>query len=172
MALISTNLIKTLRPSSKPVEIRDERVKGFILRVQPSGAMTYYVEYERGKRKRIGPEAAFKPDEARTEAKKILYAYHKGEDLKANERKKSVDTLRAYLDQVYEHWATAHLKTGKDACARMRFSFARLLNTLLSAITAHDVEKWRTKRLGGGTKATTVNRDLNDLKAAMARAVT
>ena len=172
MTLIGTNLIKALQPSAKPVEIRDERVKGFLLRVQPSGAMTYYVEYERGKRKRIGPEAAFKPDEARTEARKILSAYHKGEDLKANERKKSVKTLRAYIDQVYEPWATAHLKTGKDGCARMRFSFASLLNTPLSAVTAHDVEKWRTKRLGGATKATTVNRDLNDLKAAMARAVT
>lgn len=172
ITLIGTNLIKALQPSAKPMEIRDDRVKGFLLRVQPSGTMTYYVEYERGKRKRIGPEAAFKPDEARTEAKKILYAYHKGEDLKANERKKSVKTLRAYIDQVYEPWATAHLKTGKDACARMRYSFASLLNTPLSGVTAHEVEKWRTKRLGGATKATTVNRDLNDLKAAMARAVT
>ena len=172
IGLISTTLLKDLKPSTKPVEVRDERVKGFLLRIQPSGSMTYYVEYERGKRKRIGPETAFKPDEARTEARKLLSAYHRGEDLKASERRKSVGSLGIFVDQIYEPWASAHLKTGKDDCSRMRFSFAKLLNCPLSEITAHEVEKWRARRISSGTKASTVNRDLNVLKAAMSRAVT
>lgn len=73
----------------------------------------------------------------------------------------------AFINQVYEPWAIAHLKTGKDACARMRHSFEKLLKRSLNEVTAHEVEKWRGKRLGNGIRATTVNRELNDLKAAM-----
>ena len=42
--LISAPFIKGLAPPKKPKDIRDSRVKGFILRLQPSGVMTYYVE--------------------------------------------------------------------------------------------------------------------------------
>lgn len=170
-ALISTHLIKSLKPSETPVEVRDERVKGFLLRVQPSGSMTYYVEYQRGKRKRIGPEVAFKPDEARTEAKKVLFAYHKGEDLKADERRKSIENLKTYLNEIYEPRIAGQLKSAKDTCARMRYSFAKLLKSPLNEITVDTIADWRAVRLGEGRKKTTVNRDLNDLKAALTRAV-
>jgi integrase len=170
--LISNSLIRSITPSAKPYEVRDERVKGFLLRIQPSGAMSYYVEYRRGKRKRIGPEAAYKPDEARKEARRILHAHHKGEDLRASELTKSVRSLSDFLDKVYEPWVVAHLSTGTTTCARIRFSFSTFLSLPLPEITAHEVEKWRSKRLSGGAKPTTVNRDLGDLKAAMTRAMT
>jgi hypothetical protein len=53
-ALIGSTLVKQLQPGAKPFEVRDTRVKGFLLRVQPSGAMTYYAEYGRGKRIALG----------------------------------------------------------------------------------------------------------------------
>ncbi len=170
-ALISTHLIQKLRPHTSPFEIRDERVKGFLLRVQPSGSMTYYVEYKRGKRVRIGPASAFEPNKARTEAKKILYAHHKGEDVRKALRNDEALTLAGFIDEVYEPWASVHLKTGKATCARMRHSFSDLLKELVLNLSPRDVENWRTKRIEAGRSTATVNRDLNALKAAMTRAV-
>jgi hypothetical protein len=40
-AAISLSVVEQLRPAAKPFEVRDTRVKGFLLRVQPSGARTY-----------------------------------------------------------------------------------------------------------------------------------
>lgn len=169
--LISAPLIKNLGTISKPTDIRDSRVKGFILRVQPSGVMTYYVEYGRGKRKKIGPASVFKPDEARTEARKILASVHKGEDLKANELRQSVESLETFIDQIYEPWVSTHLRQGKVTCGRIKRNFEKFLNLPLTEFTAHKLEKWRSKRLDGGSKPATVNRDLNDLRAAFSRAV-
>ena len=41
-ALITQELIRTLKPQAKPYEVRDPRLKGFLLRVQPTSVMTYY----------------------------------------------------------------------------------------------------------------------------------
>lgn len=71
-ALIGNNLLKRTRPASKPFEIRDTRLRGFPLRVQPSGVMTFYVEYGRAKRMRLGRADAVSPDKARVRAKEIL----------------------------------------------------------------------------------------------------
>jgi hypothetical protein len=41
-AKLSSRTIQALRPCDKPFEVVDLELKGFLLRVQPSGAMTYY----------------------------------------------------------------------------------------------------------------------------------
>src|SRR6185437_13320893 len=71
-ALISANLVRQLRPNSKPFEVRDTRVKGFLLRVQPSGIMTYYAEYGRGKRISLGRSNLIAVERARERARDIL----------------------------------------------------------------------------------------------------
>ena len=48
-AVITQDFVRTLKPRQKPYEVRDPRLKGFLLRVQPTGVMTYYAEYGRGK---------------------------------------------------------------------------------------------------------------------------
>jgi hypothetical protein len=37
---ISVELVRNLEPRAKPFEVRDARLKGFLLRVQPSGTAT------------------------------------------------------------------------------------------------------------------------------------
>src|SRR5690349_12433906 len=71
-ALIGNGLVKQLRPAAKPFEVRDTRTKGFLLRVQPTGAMTYYAEYGRGKRMKLGRTDVLAPDRARQRARDIL----------------------------------------------------------------------------------------------------
>jgi hypothetical protein len=40
-ALISNTLLRNCAPRERPYEVRDTRLSGFLLRVQPTGVMTY-----------------------------------------------------------------------------------------------------------------------------------
>ena len=43
----------------KPYEVRAEKPMGLLLRVQPSGSRSFYVQLGRGKRVRIGPAGTY-----------------------------------------------------------------------------------------------------------------
>ena len=43
-SIIGNCLVATTKPGPKPFEIRDSRLKGFLLRVQPTGRMSYVVD--------------------------------------------------------------------------------------------------------------------------------
>ncbi len=170
-AVITENLVRNLKPQAKPYEVRDPRLKGFLLRVQPTGVMTYYAEYGRGKRHRVGPADALAPSQAREEAKRVLAGVALGDDPAAAQREAKAHTLRSFLDEVYEPWAKANIRTPKNTLGRLRANFPDLQNKKLGEINAWVVEKWRTTRLKAGAKPTTVNRDLDDLRSALGKAV-
>ena len=44
-AKITTRLVKSLAPRVEPYEVFDTDLAGFILRVQPSGHMSFYLAY-------------------------------------------------------------------------------------------------------------------------------
>jgi integrase len=159
----------------KPLEIRDDDLKGFILRVQPSGRASYIVQLGRGKRITLGDAAILTPAQARNKAKVALGALADGRDPKAAlkiDEGSTVPTLDAYLSDTYGPWMQANRKTGPALQARIRACFAADFgSTPLDQITAWNAEKWRKARLQAGTQPATVNRDLSALKAALSRAV-
>jgi integrase len=170
-AAITHDFVRTLKPSSRPYEVRDVRLKGFLLRVQPSGSTSYYVEYGRGKRKRLGPGSALAPSQARERAKEVLAEVALGGDPMAAQREAKAHTLSSFLSEVYEPWAKANIRTTKNTLGRLRANFPDLQGKKLADINAWLVEKWRAARLKAGAKATTVNRDLDDLRSALRKAV-
>lgn len=158
----------------KPIEINDTDLTGFILRVQPSGRVSYIVQLGRGKRITIGNAAVLTPTQGRLKAKVALGAQADGRDPKAAirvEEGAQVPTLGAFLTDTYAPWAEANRKTGAETVARIRSRCAEFLETPLDQITALDVEKWRKGRLAEGVTVNTVNRDLMTLKSALSRAV-
>ena len=170
-ALIGNTLLKSIEPRPKPFEIRDTRLKGFLLRVQPSGVATFYVEYSRGKRCSLGRADAVKPDAARERAKEILADSYHGRDPMAEKRKARSHTLRSFIAEVYRPWAKANIRTADSTIARLKANYPDLQNKKLADITPWLVEKWRGARLKSGTAPSTVNRDLNDLRSALSKAV-
>src|SRR4051794_3501583 len=170
-AIISAALVKSLRPAAKPFEVRDTRVKGFLLRVQPSGAMTYYVEYGRGKRMALGRSTVIAPDKARTRARDILAGAQFGEDPMAERHLGEAHTLGTFVEEVYSPWAEANVRTATATVARLKTSFAEHLDKRLVELTPWVVERWRAARIKDGVKAVTVNRDLADLKSSLTKAV-
>jgi integrase len=170
-AVISEKLLRALTPRAKPYEARDPRLKGFLLRIQPTGVMTYYAEYGRGKRHRIGRADTLAPSQAREEARRVLAGVALGADPAEARREAQVHTLRSFLDEAFAPWAQVSIRTPKNTLGRLRSNFPDLQNKKLDEINAWIVEKWRAARLKAGAKASTVNRDLDDLRSALAKAV-
>jgi integrase len=170
-ALITQELVRSLKPEADPYEVIDTRLKGFLVRVQPTGVKTYYAQYRRGKRKRIGPADALAPTNAREAARQVLADVALGGDPMAAAREAKAHTFRSFLDEVYEPWADANIRTPKNTLGRLRASFPDLQNKKLGEINAWLVEKWRAGRMKAGAKPATLNRVLDDLRSALAKAV-
>jgi integrase len=160
---------------TKPLEVRDRDLKGFILRAQPSGRLAYIVQLGRGRRMTLGDAAILTPAQGRAKAKVALGAVADGRDPKAAlkvDEGSAVPTLKYYIENSYADWIKANRKTGEALVARIKSCFFdAFADSPLDQITAWNIEKWRKARLQTGRTAATVNRDLSALKAALQRAV-
>jgi integrase len=170
-AIIGNSLVKVLEPDNKPYEVRDTQLKGLILRVQPSGVKTYYCQYARGKRVKLGRADAIAPAQAREAARQVLAKTYTGGDPMAERQRERAHTFATFVDEVYKPWAEANIRTSVKTVARLRGGLPDLQDKKLAEISPWLVEKWRTARLKGGARKSTVNRCLGDLKSALAKAV-
>ena len=76
------------------------------------------------------------------------------------------------MRNVYDPWLRMNRKDGAATAARLWRQFGgEMGRKKLPDLTPSLVEKWRTQRLKSGTAPTTINRDLNALKAGLNRAV-
>lgn len=173
---MTVQTLDSLRPKDTPYEIRDTKLPGFLVRVQPSGAISFVQQLGRGKRVTLGRYPAV----TLARAKKLaLAAMNAAEDgvstaqIKARIRPDKDDppTLRDFLDDTYAAWLEKNRKSGAGEAARIRSAFEPLLDKAMKDITSWSIERWRTDRLKAGRKPTSINRDLNTLKACLHRAV-
>ena len=108
---ITQAVIDKAQPKSKPFKIRDKKLIGILVRVQPTGKMTYYREYRRGGRVNIGPESACSVKFARTQAKQILADFYQGGEPAITAKKaKEIVTYRDFLEEHYFQWVEANQK--------------------------------------------------------------
>lgn len=170
---ITNSLIAKLKPKDKEYDVRDNRLKGFMVRVQPTGNMSYVVQYVRGKRVTLGKVGVLTPAQAREKAVKILGDYANGLDPKqAEAARKGVPTLQAFLEKEYGPWVKTHNVSGDEAVKTIYRHFTHLMNTPIDQIKAQDIDKWRTKKLESkGMKVNTVNRTVTPLRSAITKAV-
>ena len=175
---INSTLVASLKPKAEPFEANDTDLKGFGLRVQPSGAMSFFVRYRlKGKQTRfvLGRTTEMTAAQARDSARNILAGVNLGTDPSNLRRPAPVaKTLGDFVDKDYAPWAIANRKSAAATLARIRANFEDHWTKPLTELTGWAVEKWRTQRLTHATKPakpSTVNRDLNALKAAISRAV-
>jgi len=174
-AKIGNRLVESIKPQEHPYQIHDTEIRGFLLRVQPSGVMTYYYEYRlpSGLKNRIKIEKHGKitPIQARDRVKEIAADLVKGVDPKAAKREAKIPLLREFIEKMYLPWAESNLKSGTTNVSRLRSRFVHLLDKQLDdPKLPWLLEEWKTERLKVVTKLT-INRDLTVLKGAFSYAV-
>lgn len=174
-AKIGNSLLPKLHPEAKPYEVNDTEVKGFLLRVQPSGSIAYYCSYRTLDRRRnrvsLGRHPTITPAQARDHAKQILATVVKGEDPAKQRQTARKQTLFEFIDEDYGPWALAHRKDGQATIDRIKSCFEKQKSNKLAQFTPAIIERWRTKRCNDGIAAATVNRDIASLRSTLSKAV-
>jgi integrase len=158
------------KPSDKPIEIRDCDLRGFILRIEPSGTRTFYAEWARGQRSRLGDANIMTLERARKIATQTIAGGKKGETPEPQIRSR-IPTLKKFVDEHYHDWALANQKSGAANCKRINSAFSDLLNNRIDKITPWQIDKFKAERKKKGTNPATINRDIKGLKAALNKAV-
>lgn len=183
-AKLNATTIKGLTPKDKPYEVVDTEIKGFLLRVQPSGTMTYYFSYRSKTSKlrhriKIGVVApGLKPALARAHAKNYDTDVTNGKDpqlekVKTQEEAKEARQrkLNVFLQDHYKPWAKSNLRDHEGALARIEHHFDKFMDLPLEDLTIRRVEQWRTRAQKQGLAASTINRTVNCLRGVLTRAV-
>jgi integrase len=173
-AIISARLLtgETARPRAAPFEIRDTRLPGFILRVQPSGARSYVTQFGRARRITIGKVGEFTPDEARERCEKILGNVAHGREPLAGINGADSLTLGDFIADTYAPWLKANRPRSADkSLQRLATHFQPWHALPLEAVTVERVEQWKLGRFTAGRKPTTVLRDIATLSGVLSRAV-
>lgn len=165
--------ISQLKGAEKPREYRDAELRGFYVRVEPSGRGAYYYEhcFPSGQRqkKRLGEIGVMKASDARDLAlkAKVECAERSNPNVKSKFPK---ITLREFLSGHCDDYAKGNLKTGLGYTNAIRRAFPAFMNLHLDEINVYEVDRWKGSYLKG-RKPNTVNRAIAYLKAMMNKAV-
>jgi integrase len=181
-ARITAKLVDAAKPKDKPYLINDTQVKGFCLRVEPSGTKSYFVRYRIGGRQtqmRIADAIKKNAGAARMLAITTLAKVADGIDPQLERKRGRARTLRDFLKDHYRPWMKANRKSGEEACQRIEAVFSRFLDKPMSAITPRAMDHWCSARRDKGAikakkapvKPSTIQRDVAALKAALGKAV-
>lgn len=153
-----SSIAKAAQGKDKPekvYEVRAEKPQGLLLRVQPSGTRTFYVQLGRGWRVRIGQAGTYTLRQAEERAKQIIL-----DPKSAAKRTSDSLTLGGYITQHYTDHALAKLKNGQKSIDRVKAVWKSFLTKSINEITSNDIDKFRNKRLNAGVAPATVNRDV------------
>jgi len=162
----------TAQPRRKPFEISDDRLPGFVLRVQPTGIRTYYARFGRNRRVVLGNAGKFTPEEARERCRKVLgnvaHGYHPLHGINGSDGVK----LGTFIAGEYTTWVNASRpRTAANTLEKLHRHFRTWYPEPLTTITVERIESWKARRLSEGRSPSTVLRDLFTLSSVLRRAV-
>ena len=144
-ARLTERRVDALKPRRSAYDVRDRDLKGFGVRVLPSGARRYFIHSQhQGRRvwKLVGQAEALNVDEARERAKAMLAAIRHGDDDEAATH--AAIPFETVADEVFRRYA----RNWKPSTLKVNRNYYR--NHILpwferrpiGDITAHDVRRW------------------------------
>lgn len=146
MFKLTKRSVEGLSIEAKDYLVWDRDVRGFGVRVYPSGKKTYLVQYRAGRRTRrvtIGQHGVLTIDEARREAKQLLASVARGDDPSAQRQaKRHAPTVAGLCDRFLEEYVEQHCKptTARDYHSIIRrFIRPRLGPLPIAEVTRADV---------------------------------
>jgi site-specific recombinase XerD len=156
----TTATVKRAKPKAAPYELRGPH--GLVLRVQPSGVKTFYSQYARGKRMRIGDAEVITLARAQYRAREILNEAHDFDSPLKRDLRKA--TLGGFIQHDYAPWLRANRKRAEKTLANMKSGFDRFYLKRLIDISRTDLDRYVSEGKTAGRKAATLVRGLNDLR--------
>lgn len=168
-------MVDAARADAKDLFLWDDDVRGFGLRVKPSGTKTYFIQYRNKQRRTrkfaIGQHGALAPDEARKIARQLLADVARGADPSADRKAiRDAETVAKFLDR----FETDHI--AKNLAASTAKVWRYLIAThirpalgafLVASVTRQDIIKLHRSVPGSGRQA---NNALTVLSSIFARA--
>jgi len=151
--VLTAKTYKKHKPRAKTINIRCTELKGFYIRVLPSGNKTYMVNARLGgsgkqKYPKIGDCERTPFAEAKEKARDYLYKLSEGIDPLQQEKKDESLKLtlgKAFADYIELMDGTLAPKTIYDYELRIRQNLAPLKNKAVGEITVQDVKDWWKK---------------------------
>lgn len=166
---LTRDRIGKAKPKASPYRLWDTGVPGLAVRVLKSGTKSFEVHWGTGT-KVIGKFPVMTLAAARLQAQTMLVdAAENGTPAGAHKSKNT--TLREFVVNKFQPWASANLKWGDGAAERILSVFADFAGKPMASMNAWTLEKWRAKRIKSGVSPNTCNRDLATLKSALHKAV-
>jgi integrase len=137
-----------------------------MLRVNPSGSKSWYVQLDRNHKRKIGDAAVLTASMARFRARDLLQrAVH----LKSSGNGRE-PTLGDFLEGRYSHWIDRKSRYGRRDTRRLINALGPLARERIDHVGLSQIERWKLTR-GAQVRPATVNRELTSLKTALNRAV-
>ena len=162
MPKITKKLVDSLRPPTDPREVQvwDSEIKGFGVRVMPSGVASYFIFYRnadgRQRKLTLGRVGTLTPDEARELARSRLSDRFKGADPSADRHKAKKSTTVSELCDLYVADAAHRIKasTLKVDKSRIERHVKPLIGRLrVASLKAEDVLRLQAHIIAGKTEA-------------------
>lgn len=167
-ANITQRLLSSINSKNSIYDVVDSKLKGFILRVYPSGKLVYYVRPKRGVMRKIGNSPAFTPGMAREVAAEAIRSIVTGEQHPVLDRdmlKENDPTLHSFIEFEYTPYFQVTHRNDKNL-SNLNV-FPELMEIRISKLTLSDIEAWRLHRQSSGISPSTINRNINALKACL-----
>ena len=137
--------VDALKPRKSAYDVRDHDLKGFGVRILPSGAKRYFVHSQRhGRRvwKIVGEDGSISADDARAQAKALIAALHEGGN--AEVAVTSDIAFEAVADEVFRryarNWKLSTLEVNRGYYRKQILPWFE--GRSIADITAHDVRCW------------------------------
>ena len=163
-----------MKPKASPYRLWDAKVPGLALRVLPSGRSTFELHWGRNKSTALGTNGAMTLEGARVAARRALAEVEDHgaplgtmDDAGAGKAM----TFGDFIAKRYGPHIEVTMKAGSETLAAIKVQFGHLDGTLLDSIARSDFDDFKVKRLSDGMNPSTVNRDMDRLKAALSQAV-
>ncbi len=182
-ANLTEKLIKSLQPSEKVYEVVDTSLSCFVLRVEKSGHMSFFVVYrnKQGSRNRVklGTYGQITLTQARDLAKQKLGAIASGIDPQqekkavieeARQAKQDLTTLNEFIEQYYKPWVLMNRKSADHTLMLLDKYFSQWNKLPMRSFTRKQVESWQLSERDRGLLPSAINRSLNALRSVFTRA--
>lgn len=165
-------IVEGVKPKARAYRLWDAKVPGLALRVLPTGRSSYEVHWRRNRALVLGTNGVMTLEGARVAARRVLgEVAHHGAPLSTTGGVGKGATFGEYLGKRYGPHIVAVNKAGADTLAALNAQFGHLSGKPLGTVTKADFDDFQATRLAAGIHPSTVNRDMDRLKAALSQAV-